>query len=311
VFENDLFVIYSEDNAEQLIIRCRPLRAENEDEDGDEVEEDVFLKQLETAMLDNITLGGITGIRRVFMVEKPQAVIRADTGELDRQDEWMLETDGINLERVLCTEGVDPVRTYSNNCVEILRTLGIEAARASLLRELRAVIEFDGSYVNYRHLALLCDLMTNRGKLMAITRHGINRAETSALMRCTFEETVEILMEAAAVGATDECSGVAENILLGQLAPMGTGAFELSLDLDMLKDVVIDHRLPMMGVDPNGLPGGMTPAPGGGMTPYLEGGQTVMAPGFDDLAAAAFSPVRCFGQVQPGAVAHVCAIASC
>jgi len=52
------------------------------------------------------------------------------------------------------------------------------------------VISFDGSYVNYRHLALLCDIMTCRGHLMAITRHGINRQDVGALMRCSFEETV-------------------------------------------------------------------------------------------------------------------------
>ena len=52
------------------------------------------------------------------------------------------------------------------------------------------VISFDGSYVNYRHLALLCDVMTAKGHLMAITRHGINRQETGALARCSFEETV-------------------------------------------------------------------------------------------------------------------------
>ncbi len=43
------------------------------------------------------------------------------------------------------------------------------------------MIEFDGSYVNYRHLAALVDSMTSRGYFMAITRHGINRAETGPL----------------------------------------------------------------------------------------------------------------------------------
>jgi DNA-directed RNA polymerase II subunit RPB1 len=43
--------------------------------------------------------------------------------------------------------------------------------------------------------------------MMAITRHGINRADTGALMRCSFEETVEILMEAA-VGENDDCHGI-------------------------------------------------------------------------------------------------------
>ncbi|GIY87703.1 DNA-directed RNA polymerase II subunit RPB1 [Caerostris extrusa] len=51
------------------------------------------------------------------------------------------------------------------------------------------ILETDGtsfSYVNYRHLALLCDVMTAKGHLMAITRHGINRQDTGALMRCSF-----------------------------------------------------------------------------------------------------------------------------
>lgn len=68
--------------------------------------------------------------------------------------------------------------------------LGIEAVRKALERELYHVISFDGSYVNYRHLALLCDTMTCRGHLMAITRHGINRQDTGPLMKCSFEETV-------------------------------------------------------------------------------------------------------------------------
>ena len=71
-----------------------------------------------------------------------------------------------------------------------LQTLGIEAVRKSIEKEMNHVISFDGSYVNYRHLALLCDVMTAKGHLMAITRHGINRQETGALARCSFEETV-------------------------------------------------------------------------------------------------------------------------
>lgn len=68
--------------------------------------------------------------------------------------------------------------------------LGIEAVRKSIEKEMNHVISFDGSYVNYRHLSLLCDSMTAKGHLMAITRHGINRQETGALARCSFEETV-------------------------------------------------------------------------------------------------------------------------
>ena len=47
-------------------------------------------------------------------------------------------------------EEVDPKRTTTNHVVEVVEVLGIEAGRNALLREMRGVIEFDGSYVNYR-----------------------------------------------------------------------------------------------------------------------------------------------------------------
>jgi len=293
VFEQDLFVIASEDLAEKLVIRCRALQEHEkggEDDEDAEIPEDVFLKQLESSMLSSITLGGVEGIERAFIVERKRSII-GDNGEYVQVPEWVLETDGSNLRKVLTVDGVDTRRTISNNCVEVLEVLGIEAARQSLLREMRHVIEFGGSSVNYRHLSLLVDLMTNRGSIMAITRHGINRADTGALMRCSFEETVEILMEAAAIGERDHCTGVAENVLLGQLAPMGTGSFDVALDLDMLKDVVVDHRLPAQNVI-FGQDGSMTP--GGGMTPYAEGdyGGRTPANNYDQLAInAQFSPI--------------------
>jgi DNA-directed RNA polymerase II subunit RPB1 len=232
----------------------------------------------------------VEGIQRAFIVEHKRNQIN-ENGEFEQLSEWVVETDGINLKKVLTVDGVDPIRTTSNNCVEVLEVLGIEAARQSLLREMRHVIEFGGSSVNYRHLSLLVDVMTNRGHLMAITRHGINRADTGALMRCSFEETVEILMEAASIGERDHCTGVAESVLLGQLAPMGTGSFDIALDIEMLKDVVVDHRLPAQGLI-YAQDGSATP--GGAMTPYAEGDHGGRTPGlhYDNLAINAnFSPI--------------------
>jgi len=180
-------------------------------------------------MLNSVSLRGVKDIRRVFLLEHDKIVTTQEgTIKTKLEKEWVLETDGVNLKTVMCIDGVDFQRTYSNSCIEIFNVLGIEAARAAIMKELRGVIEFDGSYVNYRHLALLCDRMTHRGTLMSITRHGINRADTGALMRCSFEETVEILMKAAAVGEKDDCHGVAENVMFGQMAPMGTGAFDVT-----------------------------------------------------------------------------------
>ena len=70
------------------------------------------------------------------------------------------------------------------------------------------MISFAGTYVNYRHLSLLCDIMTTKGYLMAISRHGVNRQRVGAMMRCSFEETVDVLMEAASHAECDYLKGV-------------------------------------------------------------------------------------------------------
>lgn len=149
---------------------------------------------------------------------------------------WIIETDGVALKKILAVENVNPRETVSNDCIEILTVLGIEACRNSLISELRFVLGSYDIYVNYRHLATLCDIMTNRGILTAITRHGINRVDSGALRKCSFEETVEILLEASMHAEIDMLTGVTENIIFGQLAPYGTGCFDVIMDTNMLKE---------------------------------------------------------------------------
>jgi DNA-directed RNA polymerase II subunit RPB1 len=107
--------------------------------------------------------------------DQKKRIVVTETGEFKAISEWLLETDGTQLMRVLSERDVDPVRTYSNDICEILAVLGIEAARKSIERELNSVLQYYDIYVNYRHLALLCDVMTAKGHLMAITPRGINR----------------------------------------------------------------------------------------------------------------------------------------
>ena len=54
---------------------------------------------------------------------------------------------------------------------------------------------------------------------MAVTRQGTNHANTSALMCSSFEETVEILAEAAMMGSKDDCRDITDNVLFRQMAP--------------------------------------------------------------------------------------------
>lgn len=146
----------------------------------------------------------------------------------------MIETDGVALQKVLGFDKIEFRKSISNDIIEILKVLGIEAVRMSLINELRFVLSSYGIYVNYRHLSTLCDVMTQRGILTAITRHGINRVDSGPLRKCSFEETVEILLEAAVFAETDLLKGITENIIMGQLAPYGTGSFEIVIDPSVL-----------------------------------------------------------------------------
>jgi len=214
------------------------MRKHEEDKNADPDEtDDVFLRSLAENHFSEIRLRGIKEITRVFMSEMDGYT--EEEGRLEK--EWMLDTEGTNLLAVLALPEINTSMTTCNDVVEIIGALGVEAVRGSLLKEIRDVISFDGAYVNYRHLAILCDIMTHRGHLIPITRHGINRLETGPLMRCSFEETVEIIFDAAAWGQTDRLRGVTENVMLGQLAPAGTGSFDLLLDEDMLQGASALH----------------------------------------------------------------------
>ena len=85
--------------------------------------------------------------------------------------------------------------------------LGIEAARATLIREVMSTLDEQGLEVDVRHIFLVADLMTSKGYLQQIGRHGIAGTKTSVLARAAFEITVPTLAEAAIYGETEELKG--------------------------------------------------------------------------------------------------------
>jgi len=245
-YGKDLSVIFSDINADEQIVRIRLVQNYGKDEDDERKEDDEVLRRFLNEMLDHLTFHGVPGVSRAFIDQKSRAIIAEDNSVFmaksdPRCNEYVLETSGSSFAKVLTIEGVDTSRTYTNRFTEVFEVLGIEATRAAIMRELTQVLSFDGSYVNARHLGILCDVMTARGYVMAVTRHGINKSDTGALMRCSFEQTVEILLEAAAAGELDDCRGVSENLILGQVAPVGTGTMEILLDQNLLSTVVTDN----------------------------------------------------------------------
>ncbi|MFB6151195.1 MAG: DNA-directed RNA polymerase subunit A'', partial [Haloarculaceae archaeon] len=84
--------------------------------------------------------------------------------------------------------------------------------------------------VNIRHLMLVADIMTNRGTIESIGRHGISGNKESVLARAAFEVTVNHLLDAATYGEVDDLNGVTENVIVGKPIKLGTGDVDLRMD---------------------------------------------------------------------------------
>lgn len=74
--------------------------------------------------------------------------------------------------------------------------------------------------------------MKTQEYLLTITRHNINRQDAGFIIRCSFEETVDVLMEVAALVEQEPLKGVSGNILFGQLAKTGIESFDLLFDIE-------------------------------------------------------------------------------
>ncbi len=149
-----------------------------------------------------------------------------------KDGEWIIETEGTNLEAVLTIDGVDYRRTISNDIHEVAEVLGIEAARTVIMRELKKVLDQQGLDTDIRHLMLISDVMTWTGRVRQVGRHGVVGEKESPLARAAFEVTVKNLVEASIKGELENFRGVVESVLAGKYIPIGTGIVQLLMEFE-------------------------------------------------------------------------------
>ena len=155
-----------------------------------------------------------------------------------KKKEFMFQTDGIDLHNIRYLRGIDLQRTACNNVYKIYKTFGIEAARNSLLKEMRTVFN---SEINFHHYAVLTDNMCYTGSLVSMNRHGINKLDTDPLGRASFENTIDQLRDAAIFNEKDFMRSVSARIMTGQSINGGTGMCKLRMDTNMLENTEINE----------------------------------------------------------------------
>ncbi|KAK0138597.1 DNA-directed RNA polymerase III subunit RPC1 [Merluccius polli] len=157
--------------------------------------------------------------------EVSRAVIHID--DQSSKKKYKLLVEGDNLRAVMATHGVNGSRTTSNNTYEVEKTLGIEAARSTIINEIQYTMVNHGMSIDRRHVMLLADLMSYKGEILGITRFGLAKMKESVLMLASFEKTADHLFDAAYFGQKDSVCGVSECIIMGIPMNIGTGLFKL------------------------------------------------------------------------------------
>ena len=130
----------------------------------------------------------------------------------------------------MITPGIEFEQTSTNDLVETFQVLGIEAARTKIISEIKYVMGSYGLHIDDRHMTVLAGTMTNKGQVLGIQRFGMSKMKGSPLMLASFEKTADTLYEAAIMCRQDRIEGVSECIMIGKLAPIGSGAFKLVYD---------------------------------------------------------------------------------
>ena len=236
---NDNFeCIYTDTNADKLVMRVRLTKqlTKSKKKSLDQSDEIYMLKNLQENLLNNIILRGIKNIPKVTIRKIPNYVIK-DEADYKTLDIWVLDTTGTNFEDILTLSTIDVNRTFSNDIQETYRVLGIEAARKTIFNELSEVLEFDGTYINFHHIDLLCDRIAATRKMVSIFRHGINNDDIGPLAKASFEETPEMFLRAARHGELDNMRGISANVMCGQKGYFGTNSFQVLLNMNKIREL--------------------------------------------------------------------------
>ena len=146
---------------------------------------------------------------------------------------------------------------------DILRILGQKALATFMVEQIQQVYRLQGVSINDKHIEILIREMTRRveitnpgdtGFLMGqvvdrvdfeeenarVVHDGGRPAESSQVLvgltrasltsrsfisNASFQQTTKVLVDAAISGATDKLVGINENLIVGRLIPIGTGAY--------------------------------------------------------------------------------------
>ena len=166
-----------------------------------------------------------------------------ETHKIEKKKQNIIYTDGINLNDIRYLKYIDNYKTRCNDINIIYETFGIEAARTVLLKEIYHEMNSNDAIV-FQHFSILVDMMTSRGIIVSVDRHGFNKQEMDVFARASFEKSVDQLISAAVFCETDTLDCVSSRIMSGLIVKSGTGLCDIILDTEMIMSSKNENVVP-------------------------------------------------------------------
>jgi DNA-directed RNA polymerase II subunit RPB1 len=189
----------------------------------------IFIKEIQIKGINNITN---------VITQKPIKYnsINYDNDGVKEDYEYIIKTNGINMNEIFKIKGINLNKIYINDLREVERIYGIEAVRTLIINELIETYKNKGIDINYCHFSIFADIQISLGNLISLERHGSIKLKTSVLAKASFERPVDILVNAGLYGEVDNMKSVSSRIIGGLCFLGGSNLPDVAIDRELIEN---------------------------------------------------------------------------
>lgn len=230
-----LFIVHTAENADNVFIRLY-IRYQYFKKSGD-----ITLEHLEGFINDSLLTSILRGIDNIYSTNTNSKIARTlikEDDSIEKNNEFVIYTDGTNLEEIFQNSYIDPYLSQSDSVLEIYELLGVEAARNKIIIELMNMMPA----ADNKHYMTYADSMTYTGQISAIDKSGIEERESNnILLNLAFSHPIQGLENAAINSLESTCSsGLSAPLMVGQMPKYGSSYNTVCINEEFIMNNLVD-----------------------------------------------------------------------
>ncbi len=230
-----LFIIHTAENSDTVFIRLY-IRALHFKKNND-----INLETIETFINESLLTSILRGINNIYSTNTNNKIARTIINEddsIEKNNEFVIHTDGTNLETIFQNSYIDPYLSQSDSIIEIYELLGIEAARNKIIIELMNMMPA----ADNKHYMMYADSMCYTGRISAIDKSGIEERESNnILLNLAFSHPIQGLENAAINSLESTCSaGLSAPLMVGQIPKYGSNYNSICINEEFINNNLSD-----------------------------------------------------------------------